>query len=67
MARETVKIDSEILSANVWLTSDKLFKAPDSDPVYYHDELKFLKTKTHEQLQNIYAIKLIFGGGVVIA
>jgi hypothetical protein len=58
-----VEICSTVLQAHIWLAFEADFRAPDEQPVYYGDELEFLKTKTPEQLREIHKVKVAFGPG----
>jgi hypothetical protein len=57
-----IKICSEILQVDVWLAFDDSFDPRDDQAVFYPDEFEFLKTKTPEQLREIYNVKLMFPG-----
>lgn len=62
-----VLIDSIVLGASIWFAFKENWR-PDPDdatPVFYASELPFLRTKTPEQLHDIFAVKKAFLGGKV--
>jgi hypothetical protein len=61
----TVLIASEVLGADIWfaLTDDWRPDPGDKTPVFYADELEFLKSKDAQTLRKIYETKLAFGPG----
>ena len=58
-----VCICSKILQAHIWLTFDEGFDPGDGLPVFYPDELQFLKEKPAATLRKIYESKVAFGPG----
>jgi hypothetical protein len=58
-----VLIDSEILGAPFWFAFDESFDPADGIPVFYPDELQFLKDKPAATLRKIYETKRAFGLG----
>ena len=60
---QAVLIDSEVLSAPLWLAFDAEFDPGDGLPVFYAAELQFLKDKPAATLRKIYETKLAFGRG----
>jgi hypothetical protein len=55
-----VLIDSTILGAPVWFAFDESFDPGDDTPVFYSNELAFLKNKPAETLRKIYETKRAF-------
>lgn len=60
---QAVLIDSEVLSAPLWLAFDAEFNPGDGLPVFYADEIQFLRNKPAATLRKIYETKLAFGRG----
>ena len=62
-----VLIDSTVLGAVIWfaLRDDWRPDPGDSTPVFYASELPALRTKTPEQLRQIFNVKSAIGGGMV--
>ena len=58
-----VEIASAVLGADIWLAFRANFDPQDGKAVFYADELPMLRTKTPEQLSEIYRAKLTFGPG----
>lgn len=56
-----VLIDSTVLGAPIWFAFSPAFEPGDGVPVFYADELKFLKNKPAETLRKIYETKRAFG------
>jgi hypothetical protein len=55
-----IKVCSFFLDAHLWVLSDHDFFPPDDDPVFFYDEVSFLKTKSKEELQQILRVKITF-------
>lgn len=60
---QAVLIHSEILQAPLWLAFNAEFDPGDGLPVFYADELQFLRNKPAATLRKIYETKLAFGRG----
>lgn len=62
-----VLIDSEVLGAPVWFALRDNWKPDEGDltPVFYPDELPFLRSQNPETLREIFKVKVAFGGGKV--
>ena len=62
-----VLIDSTVLGAVIWFAvrDDWRPDPGDSTPVFYASELPALRTKTPEQLRQIFNVKSATGGGMV--
>ena len=60
-----VKIASEVLGADIWLSFRDDFKPDDREPlvVFYADEIPILIQKTPEELREIRKLKVAFGPG----
>lgn len=58
-----VLIDSAVLGAPVWFSFSADFDPGDGIPVFYADELCFLKDKPISTLRKIYESKKTFGPG----
>ena len=64
-----VLIESTVLGAFIWFAVRPDWRPDDGDtiPVFYASELPYLRTKSPEQLRNIFNVKSksTFGGGIV--
>jgi len=62
-----VLIDSTVLGAPIWFAPRDDWRPDpgDSTPVFYASELSALRTKTPEQLRQIFNVKSATGGGRV--
>ena len=60
---QAVLIDSEVIGAPLWLAFRESFDPGDGIPVFYPDDLQFLKSKSPETLRKIYETKRAFGPG----
>ena len=60
---QAVLIHSSILDADLWLAFDQTFNPGDGVPVFYPDDLQFLKSRSPETLRKIYETKRAFGPG----
>ena len=56
-----ILIDSTVLGAPVWFAFSRAFEPGDEVPVFYADELEFLKNKPAATLRKIYETKRTFG------
>jgi hypothetical protein len=58
-----VKINSQVLAADIWFALDDSFNPGDGLAVFYADELEFLKNKDTRTLRKIHETKVAFGPG----
>lgn len=61
-----IKICSFFLEKHLWVLFDADFFPADDDPVFFSDELSFLKSKDHQELVKILEVKRIFPRSRVI-
>ena len=57
------KIESKVLSDDIWLILDRAFIPTDGLARYYPEEIPLLGNKTPEELREIHKVKLAFPGG----
>src|SRR5215469_9610469 len=57
-----VDICSTVLKTRIWLAFNDEFDPKDGQAIFYADELPLLRTKTPQQLKEIYKAKLAFPG-----
>lgn len=62
-----VQIDSTVLGAPIWFALVDAWTADPGDltPVFYASELPSLRTKSPDELREIFKVKTAFGGGRV--
>ena len=56
------KIESKVLSDDIWLILDRAFIPTDGLARYYPEEIPLLGNKTPEELREIHKVKLAFPG-----
>ena len=56
------KIESKVLSDDIWLILDRAFIPTDGLTCYYAEEIPLLRDKTARELKEIHKVKLAFPG-----